>query len=118
MLLALGIVERVGANVLYASIASILVYLLWAHFFDQAEATGNCFDGTITKIETISAGSGIRSAGTNDTDFYAHIYLENNNKIVKKIASSQKFKAGKRIKLREFRSEIRGVLKYEIANCN
>lgn len=110
--------ERIRANIIYVSISSVLIYLLWAHFFDQAEATGNCFDGTITKIESISTGSGIRSGGAKDIDFYAHISLENNKKIVKKISSSRRHETGKKIKLREFQSEIRGVLKYEIENCN
>ncbi len=110
--------ERIRANIIYALIASVFIYLIWAHFFDQAKATGNCLDGKITKIETISTGTGIRSGGSKNTDFYAYISLENNKKIVKKISSRQEHQIGEEVKLREFRSEIRGVLKYEISNCN
>ena len=94
------------------------LYLLWAYFFDKAKATGNCFEGVITKIDRISTGSGIRSGGIKSTDYYAHIAIEGGTKLVKEVSSSRKNDIGKKVHLIEFRSRIRGVTKYQIASCN
>jgi len=109
--------ERVRANIIYASILLTLGYLTWAHFFDRAAVTGICLEGTITKVEIISTGSGIRSSGAPNIDYYAYIKIENGTEIVKKIGSDRRSQTGKRINLREYKSKIRGVIKYQIANC-
>ena len=95
----------------------MVVYLIWAHFFDRAKATGNCLDGYISKIDSIYTDS-VKSGGTRNLDYYAHITIEDGTKIVERIYSNRKYQAGMAIQLREFKSEIRGVKKYQISNCN
>jgi len=111
------IMERIRANIIYASFFIMLGYLIYVHIFDKAVATENCFDGVITKVESIVSGSGIRSGGTISIDYYAHITIDNGIKIVKRVGSEKRNNTGTEVELKEYKSKIRGITKYRIANC-
>ena len=105
---------RFRANTIYVLVLLSVLYLLWAHFFDKAEVTGRCLEGVITRVDKNYTDTS-RSGGGRNLEYYAHITLENGNEIVKQVKSKS---IGQKIKLREYKTKIRNVTVYKIANCS
>ena len=106
---------RFRANAIYFLVLLTALYLLWSHFFDKAEVTGRCLEGIITRVDKNYTDTS-RSGGGRNLEYYAHIAIENDNEIVKQVKS--KHIIGQKIKLREYKTKIRNITVYKIANCN
>ena len=105
---------RFRANTIYVLILLTVLYLLWAHFFDKAEATGRCLEGVVTRVDKNYTDTS-KSGGGRGLDYYAHITLENGTKIVKEVKSEH---ISQKVKLREYKTKIRNITEYKIANCS
>lgn len=107
--------ERLRANLIYASIFIVISYVVLANKFDKAVATGNYYEGVITRIETVHMSSSSKYRGVQVLrKFDLYISLENGKKIVKRVHSRTGKERGLKMKVHEYKSKIRGVTKYEI----
>ena len=79
---------RFRANTIYALVLLTVLYLLWEHFFDKAEATERCLEGVITRVDKNYTDTS-RSGGGRNLEYYAHITVENGTEIVKQVKSNR-----------------------------
>jgi len=98
--------DRLRANLLYLSVISVIIYATYKIQFDKAYPTGVLKNAVVKSIAPKHSKYSLKVAVT--------LRTEDGIDIVRVVDAESNFRVGQTVQLKEYKSTIRGIIKYRI----